>query len=180
MPYPASIQIVGDVQGSVESRFTDSGIVVTRFRLASSPPRWDQAQGWVPGPPLHYVCTAWRDLARNAAESLVEGTSVLVFGRITEVREDTQWLSVDELGVSLRARIAYTEEALPGPAAAAPVKSAPATPPRPAPRPPAPGAAPEPAEARVLHNVAGYNAAGWGPADICPRPVDFRPAPNHL
>lgn len=168
MPSPASVQIVGDVNGGVESRFTDSGILVTRFRLVSTPLRWDQAQGWVPGPPLHYVCTAWRDLARNAAESLVDGTTVLTFGRITEVREDTQWLSVDELGVSLRARIAYTEESLPGPNAAAPVKGAP------------PGPAQHPVPERAVVEAGPYNAAGWRPGDIRPRPASFRPAPNYL
>ncbi|USQ85897.1 hypothetical protein NFX46_20470 [Streptomyces phaeoluteigriseus] len=67
------------------------------------------------------MCTAWRDLARNATESLTDGVSVLVTGRVTEIRDNAVYLSVDDLGISLRQRIAYTETSLPSPAAAVPI-----------------------------------------------------------
>ncbi|MGV4890787.1 single-stranded DNA-binding protein (plasmid) [Streptomyces viridosporus] len=119
---PSVTHVSGTVTGDVEVRFTDSGVAVCRFRLTQTPTQWDAAaRQWRDGTPIRYVCTAWRDLARNATESLTDGVSVLVTGRITEIRDDAVYLSVDDLGISLRQRIAYTETSLPSPAAAAPV-----------------------------------------------------------
>lgn len=42
-------------------------------------------------------------------------------GRITQIRDNAVYLSVDDLGLSLRQRIAYTETSLPSPAATAPL-----------------------------------------------------------
>ncbi|MFE9775616.1 hypothetical protein ACFYOV_28920 [Streptomyces sp. NPDC005931] len=42
-------------------------------------------------------------------------------GDVTEIRDNAVYLSVDDLGISLRQRIAYTETSLPSPAAAAPI-----------------------------------------------------------
>ncbi|MGW7365411.1 single-stranded DNA-binding protein [Streptomyces sp. NPDC054841] len=138
---PSITHVSGTVASDAECRFTESGIAVCRFRLTEVPMQWDSAtQTWRDGTPISYVCTAWRDLARNATESLVNGVSVLVKGRITEIKDNTIYLSVDDLGLSLRQRIAYTETSLPSPAAAAPVsppsKPQPAAPstPRPATR----------------------------------------------
>ncbi|MEU3855553.1 single-stranded DNA-binding protein [Streptomyces sp. NPDC029554] len=119
---PSVIHVSGTVTGSVEVRFTDSGVAVCRFRLTQTTTQWDAAaQQWRDGTPIRYVCTAWRDLARNATESLVDGVRVLVTGRVTEIRDNAVYLSVDDLGISLRQRIAYTETSLPSPAAAASV-----------------------------------------------------------
>ncbi|CAM5499327.1 MULTISPECIES: single-stranded DNA-binding protein [Streptomyces] len=132
---PSITHVSGTVTSDVECRFTESGIAVCRFRLTETPSQWDAAtQKWRDGTPIPYVCTAWRDLARNAAESLTSGVTVLVKGRITEIKDNSIYLSVDDLGISLRQRIAYTEASLPSPAAAAPV-----TPP-PTPQPAAPSA----------------------------------------
>ncbi|WP_245873202.1 single-stranded DNA-binding protein [Streptomyces phaeoluteigriseus] len=119
---PSVTQVSGTVTGDVEVRFTDSGVAVCRFRLTQTPTQWDAAaQQWRDGTPIGYVCTAWRDLARNATESLTDGVSVLIMGRITEIRDNVVYLSVDDLGISLRQRIAYTETSLPSLAAAAPI-----------------------------------------------------------
>ncbi|MCX4624922.1 MULTISPECIES: single-stranded DNA-binding protein [Streptomyces] len=119
---PSVTHVSGTVTGDVEVRFTDSGVAVCRFRLTQTPTQWDAAaQQWRDGTPIRYVCTAWRDLARNATESLTDGVGILVTGRITEIRDNAVYLSVDDLGISLRQRIAYTETSLPSPAAAAPI-----------------------------------------------------------
>ncbi|MGW4102026.1 single-stranded DNA-binding protein [Streptomyces sp. NPDC004976] len=116
---PSVTHVSGTVTGDVEVRFTDSGVAVCRFRLTQTPTQWDAAaQQWRDGTPIRYVCTAWRDLARNATESLTDGVNILVTGRITEIRDNALYLSVDDLGISLRQRIAYTETSLPSPAAA--------------------------------------------------------------
>ncbi|WP_331740690.1 single-stranded DNA-binding protein (plasmid) [Streptomyces sp. NBC_00015] len=125
MPTPTT-QVSGTVAGNIEIRFTESGLAVCRFRLTEVPRKWDPAtRQWLDGTPIPYVCTAWGDLARNATESLVNGSAVLVRGRITEIKDNAIRLSIDDLGLSLRERIAYTEAGLPGPGAAAPVNRPP-------------------------------------------------------
>ncbi|MFE7961245.1 single-stranded DNA-binding protein [Streptomyces sp. NPDC057413] len=121
----------GTVTSDVECRFTESGIAVCRFRLTETPSQWDAAtQKWRDGTSIPYACTAWRDLARNAAESLTSGVTVLVKGRITETKDNSVYLSVDGLGISLRQRIAYTQASLPSPATPLPATAAPVPLPR--------------------------------------------------
>ncbi|MEV7892214.1 single-stranded DNA-binding protein [Streptomyces sp. NPDC002817] len=135
---PSVTHVSGTVSGGVEVRFTQGGIAVCRFRLTQTPTQWDAtAQQWRDLDPISYICTAWRDLATNAAESLVDGVSVLVKGRITGVRDNALYLSVDDLGISLRRRIAYTETSLPSPIAARPYTAPPAPRPAATSRPPA-------------------------------------------
>jgi single-strand DNA-binding protein len=113
---------VTHVTGGVEIRFTQDGIAVCRFRLTETPTQWDAAaQRWRDLDPIRYICTAWRDLASNAAESLVDGVNVLAKGRITGAKDDSIYLGVDDIAIGLPRRIAYTETSLPSPAAAAPV-----------------------------------------------------------
>ncbi|MFZ4246617.1 single-stranded DNA-binding protein [Streptomyces griseoincarnatus] len=170
---PSITHVSGTLTSDVECRFTESGIAVCRFRLTETPRQWDTAtQKWRDGTPIPYVCTAWRDLARNAAESLINGVTILVKGRITEIKDNSAYLSVDDLGISLRQRIAYTEASLPSPAAAAPVA------PPPTPQPAAPGAPPPPT--RQCGNPPGWwdkqRPSGWSGtaasgADGSPLPV---------
>ena len=62
------------------------------------------------GDTLFLGCTAWRELAEHAAESLVKGTRVVVVGRLRLSRwetpegekRSTYGLEVDEIGPSLR------------------------------------------------------------------------------
>jgi single-strand DNA-binding protein len=133
---PSVTHVTGTVAGDVEVRFTQDGIAVCRFRLTQTPTQWDaSAQKWCDLDPIPYICTAWRDLASNAAESLVDGVNVLVKGRITEIRDNSIYLSVDDLGISLRRRIAYTETSLPSPIAARPYTAPPGPQPAAASRP---------------------------------------------
>ncbi|MFC8434906.1 single-stranded DNA-binding protein [Streptomyces sp. NPDC057253] len=127
---PSVTHVTGTVTGGVEVRFTTDGIAVCRFRLTETPTQWDATtQKWRDLEPIPYICTAWRNLASNAAESLVDGVSVLVKGRITGVKDDSLYLSIDDLGISLRRRIAYTETSLPSPIAARPLTAPPVAPP---------------------------------------------------
>ncbi|MDG4857080.1 single-stranded DNA-binding protein [Streptomyces sp. T-3] len=156
--------VSGTVTGAVEVRFTGDGVAVCRFRVTETPTWWDRAtQKWRDGTPIHYICTAWRDLATNAAESLVDGVHVLLMGRITEIKDNSVYLSLDDLGISLRKRIAYTEASLPSELA-----SAPTTPHAPAPRVPAGAAATQPngRTAQPQRGWAGFarTAAATDPA----------------
>ncbi|WP_455362340.1 single-stranded DNA-binding protein [Streptomyces sp. SYSU K21746] len=73
---PSITHVSGTVTSDVECRFTESGVAVCRFRLTEVPSQWDAATPKCrDGTPISYVCTAWRDLARNATESLVSGVN---------------------------------------------------------------------------------------------------------
>ncbi|MFJ5779313.1 single-stranded DNA-binding protein [Streptomyces sp. NPDC093094] len=148
---PSLTHVSGTVTSDVECRFTDSGIAVCRFSLIATTSRWDAAsRQWRDGAPIAYLCTAWRDLARHATESLTPKVTVLATGRITEIRDNTLHLSLDDLGISLHQRIAYTETSLPSPHAATPI-----TPPT-APQPTTTTAAPGPATQRTGHPPAWW------------------------
>jgi single-strand DNA-binding protein len=62
------------------------------------------------GDALFLTCTAWREMAEHAAESLVKGARVVVVGRLRQSQWETETgekrtsygLEVDELGPSLR------------------------------------------------------------------------------
>ncbi|MFD7015207.1 single-stranded DNA-binding protein [Streptomyces sp. NPDC059928] len=156
MPSDLVTPVTGTVTGDVECRITETGTVIARFRLTTRPREWDaRARAWRDGKPVAYICTVWRDLARTAAESLTDGVTVLVHGRITEVRDNTVWFSVDELGISLRQRIAYTEQSLPSPQAAAPIST-----PQPAAI-PAPCPAPQPAAVAPARRTRTDSRPRW-------------------
>lgn len=103
--------IVGNLTADPELRFTNSGIPVASFTVASTPRTFDkQANEWKDGEALFMRCSAWRDLATNLAESLTKGARVIVLGRLQQRsytdKEGNQRsaldLQVDEVGPSLR------------------------------------------------------------------------------
>ena len=106
-----TLTIVGNLTGDPELRFTPAGHAVADFTVASTPRTFDrQAGAWRDGEPLFLRCTAWRQLAEHAAESLTRGTRVIVTGRLRQrsfeltegVTRTVTELDVDELGPSLR------------------------------------------------------------------------------
>ena len=63
---------------------------MARFTVAVNPRVFDKASGeWRDGDPSFYNCTAWRQLAENAAESLSKGVRVIVTGTIAQQRWET-------------------------------------------------------------------------------------------
>jgi single-strand DNA-binding protein len=105
------ITIVGNLTDDPELRFTPSGAAVAKFRIASTPSRYDkQEQKWVDGDPLFLACNIWRQAAENVAESLTRGMRVVVTGRLRQRSYETREgekrtvyeLEVDEIGPSLR------------------------------------------------------------------------------
>lgn len=105
------LTIVGNLTAAPELRFTNSGIPVASFTVASTPRTFDKQAGeWKDGEALFMRCSAWRDLAENVAESLTKGARVIVQGRLQQRsytdKEGNQRtsidLQVDEVGPSLR------------------------------------------------------------------------------
>lgn len=122
------ITIVGNLTADPDLRFTQNGIPVASFTVASTPTRYDKEQGkFVDGDPLFLRCNVWRDLAENVAETLTRGMRVIAQGRLkqTSWEKDGQKhtgyeLDVDEVGPSLRWATAAVSKRTKGQASQAP------------------------------------------------------------
>jgi single-strand DNA-binding protein len=75
-----------DLQGNVATkptlRTTPTGRLVTSFRLAATPRRFDAELGWQDLPTSWLTVSCWNGLAENAAICLAVGDPVLVVGRL--------------------------------------------------------------------------------------------------
>ena len=105
------VTVVGNLTADPELRFTQSGVAVANFTIASTPRTFDrQRNEWVDGEALFLRSTIWRDAAENVAESLEKGSRVIAQGRLQQTsftdREGNNRtaieLQVDEIGPSLR------------------------------------------------------------------------------
>ena len=111
MANETQLTIIGNLTAAPELRFTNSGVPVASFTVASTPRTFDKQSGeWRDGEALFMRCSAWRDLAENVAESLTKGARVIVQGRLQQRsytdKEGNQRtgidLQADEVGASLR------------------------------------------------------------------------------
>lgn len=105
------ITVVGNLTGDPELRFTQSGVAVASFTIASTPRSFDrQKNEWVDGDALFMRCSLWREAAENIAESLTKGMRVIAQGRLVQRSYETREgekrtvveLQVEEIGPSLR------------------------------------------------------------------------------
>lgn len=111
MANDTTVTVVGNLTADPDLRFTPAGVAMAKFTVASTPRVLDRTTGeYRDGDPLFLTCTAWRELAEHAAESLRKGTRVIVHGRLRLSRWQTDegdkrsayGLDVDEVGPSLR------------------------------------------------------------------------------
>ncbi|GAA3753280.1 single-stranded DNA-binding protein [Microbacterium kribbense] len=105
------ITVVGNLTADPELRYTQSGLPVANFTIASTPRTFDrQANEWKDGEALFLRASVWRDFAEHVAGSLTKGSRVIASGRLKQRsyqdREGNQRtsieLEVDEIGPSLR------------------------------------------------------------------------------
>jgi len=105
------INIAGNLTSDPELRFTNSGVAVANFTVASTPRKYNsQTDQWEDGDALFLRCNIWRQAAENVAESLTKGARVIVSGRLHQRSYDTKEgekrtvveLEVDEVGPSLK------------------------------------------------------------------------------
>lgn len=75
-------QIIGNVTGDPELRFTQSGIAVCSFGVAWTPRKRDANGNWTDGDTSFFRCSAWRDMAENIAASISKGMRVVVTGSV--------------------------------------------------------------------------------------------------
>jgi single-strand DNA-binding protein len=77
------ITLVGNVASEIRTIKSDRGTVITTFRFAHTPRRFNpQANRWGDGPTSFYGVTCWRGLAEHCRDSLHKGDPVVVFGRL--------------------------------------------------------------------------------------------------
>ena len=108
-----TITIIGArIVEDVELRFAPSGVAVANFRIACNDRQFDkQSQEWKDGDtPTFLNCSVWRDQAENAAEQLVKGSLVNVYGRLKQRNYETKdgekrtvyEVDVEEVSLSLK------------------------------------------------------------------------------
>lgn len=106
------VTVVGNLTADPNLRYTNSGVPVVDFTVASTPRTFDRSSNsWKDGETLFLRCSAWRDMAENVAESLTKGTRVIAQGRLTQrsymprdggTERTVFELQVDEVGPALR------------------------------------------------------------------------------
>lgn len=93
-----TIFLTGVVATSPRHVTTNEGLAITSFRLASSQRRYDRALSkWVDGETNWFTVSSFRNLATNAAGSVVKGDRVVVSGRL-RVRD---WENTDRSGTNV-------------------------------------------------------------------------------
>ncbi|MDR6867995.1 single-strand DNA-binding protein [Microbacterium resistens] len=117
------ITVVGNLTADPELRYTQNGLPVANFTIASTPRSFDrQANEWKDGDALFLRASVWREFAEHVAGSLTKGMRVIASGRLKQRsyqdREGNQRtsieLEVDEIGPSLRYATAQVTRAASG------------------------------------------------------------------
>jgi single-strand DNA-binding protein len=105
------ITVVGNLTADPELRYTQSGLAVANFTIASTPRSFDRASNeWKDGDALFLRASVWREFAEHVASSLTKGSRVIAQGRLKQRSYETKEgekrttieLEVDEIGPSLR------------------------------------------------------------------------------
>ena len=103
--------IIGNLTADPELRYTQNGLPVVNFTIASTPRTFDrQANEFKDGEALFMRCSAWRDMAEHIAGSLTKGMRVIAQGNLGQKsyqdREGNSRTSIEldiqEIGPSLR------------------------------------------------------------------------------
>ena len=124
-----TITVVGNLTADPELRYTQGGLAVANFTIASTPRTFDKTKNeYVNGDALFLRASCWRDLAEHVAGSLTKGSRVIASGRLKQrsyddrdgVKRTAIDLEVDEIGPSLRYATAQVVRAASNGAPAAP------------------------------------------------------------
>lgn len=154
MANETKITVVGNLTADPELRYTQSGLAVANFTIASTPRVFDRATNdFKDGDALFLRASVWREYAEHVAGSLTKGQQVIATGTLKQRSYETNEgekrtsieLEIDEIGPGLRygttqytraqasggqakaaAQPAAAEAPASAPAAAAPAAAAPA------------------------------------------------------
>ncbi len=117
------ITVVGNLTADPELRYTQNGLPVANFTIASTPRTFDrQANEWKDGEALFLRASVWREFAEHVAGSLTKGMRVIASGRLRQRSyQDKEGqnrtsieLEIDEIGPSLRYATAQVTRAASG------------------------------------------------------------------
>jgi single-strand DNA-binding protein len=117
------ITVVGNLTADPELRYTQNGLAVANFTIASTPRTFDRAANdWKDGEALFLRASVWREFAEHVAGSLTKGSRVIATGRLRQRSYETKEgekrtsieLEVDEIGPSLRYATAQVTRASSG------------------------------------------------------------------
>jgi single-strand DNA-binding protein len=106
-----TLTVVGRLTADPELRYTQNGLAVANFTVASNARKWDRtANEFVDEDPVFLRCVVWREFAEHIAESLTKGTRVIVQGRLQQrdyttkegEKRSSMELEVDAMGPDLR------------------------------------------------------------------------------
>ena len=101
------ITVVGNLTADPELRYTQNGVAVANFTIASTPRTFDRASNeWKDGEALFLRASVWREFAEHVASSLSKGSRVVATGRLRQRSFETKEgekrtsieLEVDEIG----------------------------------------------------------------------------------
>lgn len=105
------ITVVGNLTSDPELRYTQSGLAVANFTIASTPKVFDkQTNEFKDGESLFLRASVWREFAEHVAGSLTKGTKVIAQGRLKQKSYETKEgekrssfeLEIDSIGPDLR------------------------------------------------------------------------------
>ena len=125
MTNETTLTISGNLTAAPELRATQSGIPVADLTIATTDRVLDRTtNGWRDGETLFLRCTAWRELAENAAASLGKGVRVIATGRLRQrnyqdregIQRTSVELELDDIGASLRRARVEVGKSAPTPA----------------------------------------------------------------
>lgn len=117
------LTVVGNLTSDPELRYTQGGLAVANFTIASTPRNFDRASNdWKDGEALFIRASVWREFAEHVAGSLTKGSRVIATGRLKQRSYETKEgekrtsieLEVDEIGPSLRHATAQVTRAASG------------------------------------------------------------------
>jgi single-strand DNA-binding protein len=105
------ITVIGNLTSDPELRYTQSGLAVANFTIASTPSSFDRTtNAFKDGDPLFLRASVWKEFAEHVAGSLTKGSRVIAQGRLKQKSYETKEgekrtsieLEIDEIGPSLR------------------------------------------------------------------------------
>lgn len=110
MANDTTIVVIGNLTADPELRYTQSGVAVANFTVASTSRSFNrETNQWEDGDTLFMRCSVWREAAENLANSLSKGSRVIAQGRLRQrsyekdgEQRQVMELEVEEVGPSLR------------------------------------------------------------------------------
>lgn len=117
------VTVVGNLTADPELRYSQNGIAVANFTIASTPRKFDrQKNEWVDQEALFLRASVWREFAEHVSQTLDKGSRVIAQGRLKQrsfendkgEKRTVVELEVDEIGPSLKYATAQVTKATGG------------------------------------------------------------------